>query len=61
LAVKLFIVEVSIDNPWNSVYHTTRFMRFTKIRRSILEFLLEDEELLSGETEVDESYFGGKW
>jgi len=42
------------------VNHTTRFIRFIQRLDNLHTILSKDEELLSGEIEMDESYFGRK-
>jgi transposase len=62
LAVKLFILEVSAHKAHKELdlaYNTT-FKIYTKLRQCIYKFVSKDDQLLSGEVEMDESYFGGK-
>jgi transposase len=62
LAVKLFILEVPVNKAHKELdlaYNTT-FKIYTKLRQCIYKFVSKDDQLLSGEVEMDESYFGGK-
>ena len=62
LAVKLFILEVPVNKAHKELdlaYNTTHKI-YTKIRECIYKFVSKDGELLSGELEMDESYFGGR-
>jgi transposase len=62
LAVKLFILEVSAHKAHKELdlaYNTT-FKIYTKLRQCIYKFVSKDDQILSGEVEMDESYFGGK-
>jgi transposase len=62
LAVKLFIFEVSAHKAHKELdlaYNTTHKI-YTKLRQCIYKFVSKDDQLLSGEVEMDESYFGGK-
>jgi transposase len=40
-------------------YNTTHKI-YTKLRQCIYKFVSKDDQLLSGEVEMDESYLGGK-
>jgi transposase len=62
LAIKLFILEVSVNKAHKELdlaYNTTHKI-YTKLRQCIYKFVSKDDQLLSGEVEMDESYFGGK-
>jgi transposase len=62
LAVKLFILEVPVNKAYKELelaYNTTHKMD-KRIRQCIFKFVSEDGEFLSGEVEMDESYFGGR-
>jgi len=62
LAVKLFILEVAAHKAHKELdlaYNTTHKI-YTKLRQCIYKFVSKDDQLLSGEVEMDESYFGGK-
>jgi transposase len=62
LAVKLFILEVPVNKAYKELelaYNTTHKMD-NRIRQCIFKFVSEDDEFLSGEVEMDESYFGGR-
>jgi transposase len=62
LAVKLFILEVSVNKAHKELdlaYNTTHKI-YTKLRQCIYKFVSKDDCPLSGEVEMDESYFGGK-
>jgi len=62
LAVKLFILEVPVNKAHKELelaYNTT-YKIYTKIRQCIFKFKSKDDQSLSGEVEMDESYFGGK-
>jgi transposase len=62
LAVKLFILEVSVNKAHKELglaYNTTH-KTYTKLRQCIYKFTSKDDCPLSGEVEMDESYFGGK-
>jgi len=60
--IKLFELEVSARKISQQVgiSYPTALKAVTLIRRSILAGTPEGEELLRGEIEIDESYFGGK-
>jgi transposase len=62
LTVKLFILEVpahKVHKELDLAYNTTHKI-YTKLRQCIYKFVSKDDQLLSGEVEMDESYFGGK-
>ena len=62
LAVKLFILEVPVNKAYKELelaYNTTHKI-YNRIRQCIFKFVSEDDEFLSGEVEMDESYFGGR-
>ncbi len=62
MAVKLFILEAAAHKAHkelNLAYNTT-YKIYTKLRQCIYKFVSKDDQLLSGEVEMDESYFGGK-
>jgi transposase len=62
LAIKLFILEVPVNKACKELelaYNTTHKMD-NRIRQCIFKFVSEDGEFLSGEVEMDESYFGGR-
>jgi transposase len=62
IAVKLFILEVPVNRAYKELdlaYNTTHKI-YTRLRRCIYKFVSKDDQLLSGEVEMDESYFGGK-
>ena len=62
LAVKLFILEAAAHKAHKELdltYNTTHKI-YTKLRQCIYKFVSKDDQLLSGEVEMDESYFGGK-
>jgi transposase len=62
LAVKLFILEVSAHKAHKELdlaYNTTHKI-YAKLRQCIYKFVSKDDQLLSGEVEMDESYFVGK-
>lgn len=62
LLIKLFELEISArksSNQLNISYPTT-LKAFDLIRRSIACHLAKDDNLLKGEIEADESYFGGR-
>jgi transposase len=61
LVIKLFILEAPAHKAHKEldlVYNTT-YKVYTKLRQCIYKFFKRDQ-LLSGEIEMDESYFGGK-
>jgi transposase len=51
--------EISINKELDLAYNTTHKI-YTKLRQCICKFVSKDDQLLSGEVEMDESYFGGK-
>ena len=62
MAVKLFILEVPVNKAYKELdlaYNTTHKI-YSKIRLCIFRFVSKDDQLLGGEIEMDESYFGGK-
>jgi transposase len=62
LAVKLFVLEVPVNRAYRELgiaYNTTHKI-YSKIRELIYRFSTRDERVLSGEIEMDESYFGGR-
>jgi transposase len=62
LAVKLFVLEVPVNRAYKELgiaYNTTHKI-YSKIRELIYRFSTRDERVLSGEIEMDESYFGGR-
>jgi len=62
LAVKLFVLEVPVNRAYRELgiaYNTTHKI-YRKIRELIYRFSTRDEKVLSGEIEMDESYFGGR-
>ena len=59
LAVKLFILEAAAHKELDLAYNTMHKI-YTKLRQCIYKFVSKDDQLLSGEVEMDESYFGGK-
>jgi hypothetical protein len=62
LDVKLFILEVPAHKAHKELdlaYNTT-YKIHTKLRQCIYKFVSKDDQLLSREVEMDESYFGGK-
>jgi transposase len=58
--MKLFILEVSVNKAYKElgIAHNTAHKIYKRIRECI--YTSEDDELLGGEVEMDESYFGGK-
>jgi transposase len=55
-------LEVPVNKAYkelNLAYNTTHKMD-NRIRQCIFKFVSEDDEFLSGEVEMDESYFGGR-
>jgi transposase-like protein len=62
MAVKLFVLEVPVNRAYRELgiaYNTTHKI-YSKIRELIYRFSTRDERVLSGEIEMDESYFGEK-
>jgi len=62
LAVKLFILEVSVNKAHKELglaYNTTHKI-YTKLKLCKTKFVSKDDCPLSGEVKKDESYFGGK-
>jgi transposase len=62
LAIKLFILEVPVNKAYKELgisYNTTHKI-YQRIRKAIYDFVSREDEVLSGEVEADESYFGGK-
>jgi transposase len=62
LAVKLFVLEVPVNRAYRELgiaYNTTHKI-YSKIRELIYRFSTRDERVLSGEIEMNESYFGGR-
>ena len=62
LVIKLFILEVPLNKAYKELwlaYNTTHKMN-NRIRQRIFKFGSGDDEFLSGEVEMDESYFGGR-
>lgn len=62
MAVKLFVLEVPVNRAYGELriaYNTTHKI-YSKIRELIYRFSTRDERVLSGEIEMDESYFGEK-
>jgi len=62
LVIKLLILEVPVNKAYKELdlaYNTTHKMD-NRIRQCIFKFVSEDDEFLSGEVEMDESYFGGR-
>jgi transposase len=62
LAIKLFILEVPVNKAYKElgIAYNTAHKIYKRIRECIYKFTSEDDELLGGEVEMDESYFGGK-
>lgn len=62
LFIKMFELEVSTRRAGRltGVSYPTALKAFNIIRRSIVEHLAHHDDLLKGELEADESYFGGK-
>jgi len=60
--IKLFELEVSARKACQQVElsYPTVLKAFTIIRSSILHSLVKNDDVLKGEIEADESYFGGK-
>jgi transposase len=57
LAVKLFILEAAAHKAHKELdlaYNTTHKI-YTKLRQCIFKFVSKDDQLLSGEVEMDES------
>jgi transposase len=55
-------LEVPVNKAYkelNLAYNTTHKI-YNRIRQCIFKFVSEDDEFLSGEVEMDESYFGGR-
>jgi len=62
LTVKLFVLEVPVNKAHKELdlaYNTTHKI-YTKLRECIYKFVSKNDQLLSEEVEMDESYFGGK-
>jgi len=62
LLIKLFELEVSARKAGlqTGVSYPTALRAFDTIRRAIVTHLSREDELLKGEIEADEAYFGGK-
>jgi transposase len=62
LVIKLFILEVPVNKAYKELYlaYKTTHKMDNRIRQCIFKFGSEDGEFLSGEVEMDESYFGGR-
>jgi transposase len=62
ILIKLFELEISARKAGRQtgVSYPTALNAFDTIRRSIVEHISHQDELLKGEIEADESYFGGK-
>jgi transposase len=62
LAIKLFILEVPVNKAYKElgISYNTAHKIYQRIRRAIYDFVSREDEVLSGEVEADESYFGGK-
>jgi transposase len=62
LFIKLFELEVSTRKAGRQTVtsYPTALKAFDTLRRSIVEHLSQQDDLLKGEIEADESYFGGK-
>jgi len=62
LLIKLFELEVSARKASSQldISYPTTLKAFELFRRSIIYHLAKDDDLLRGEIEADESYFGGK-
>jgi len=60
--LKLFELSISGRKASQELHisYKTTLKGFDIIRKAIAEFLSKDDEILKGEIEVDESYFGGK-
>jgi len=62
LAIKLFILEIPVNKAYKELdlaYNTTHKI-YGRIRECIYQYVCQEKEILSGEVEMDESYFGGK-
>ena len=62
LAIKLFVLEVPVNRAYKelSMAYNTAYKVYSKIRQAICLFVSKDDESLSGEVEMDETYFGGR-
>jgi len=62
LLVKLFELEISARKASTQldISYPTTLKAFELFRRSIACYLANDDDLLKGEIEADESYFGGR-
>jgi transposase len=62
LIIKHFILEVPVNKAYKELYlaYKTTHKMDNRIRQCIFKFGSEDGEFLSGEVEMDESYFGGR-
>jgi transposase len=62
LAIKLFILEVPVNKAYKElgISYNTAHKIYQRIRKAIYDFVSREDEVLGGEVEADESYFGGK-
>ncbi len=62
LAIKLFVLEVPVNRAYKELHvaYNTAYKIYSKIREAIYHFLSSNKAFLTGEIEMDESYFGGR-